>query len=227
MKKLIKVYKSTQWAKDPEKHIHSPELYAIWNGKTCVMERVARENPFGSLYFLWVDIGSFRDTSWIPKKEWPDLERLDNIFSKSPRSVLVSSIGSLHRDITNKLTAQDGKWRSGENFLFHDRAFFVQGGAFGGRADALIEFFKYFWKTHDQFLRDGIFVGKDQLLFTHTTAFHKPRPLIMMSYRAERACGDIWFYFQQFLAADSDRKSGCKLVSMLTMDQFLVEALKT
>ncbi len=130
------------------------------------MERVARENPFGSLYFLWVDIGSFRDTSWIPKKEWPDRERLDSVFSKSPRSVLVSSIAPLQRDITDKLMTEDGKWRSGEKFLFHDGAFFVQGGVFGGRAEALFEYFEYFWKVHDQFLQEGIFIGKDQLLFT-------------------------------------------------------------
>jgi hypothetical protein len=226
IKKYKDLYQRSQWLKDPEKKIHSPELYAVWNGKTCIVERIVRENPFSSGYFLWVDVGSFRDESWIPQSVWPDSARVHALFSNTSREVLVSAFDALQPSVVQKLTAQDDKWRSGKNFLFDDKSFFVQGGIFGGRAEALYDFFKYFWKVHDQFVQEGRFVGKDQLLFTHAAAFHKPRPLIIMSYKAHPTCGNIWFYFQQFLASDTDLKPGCKLVQLLNIDQFLAEFVK-
>lgn len=45
---------------DPEKHIHSPALYAIWASKSWMLQQVARENTFRSSIFFWVDTGAWR-----------------------------------------------------------------------------------------------------------------------------------------------------------------------
>lgn len=45
---------------DPEQHIHSPALYAIWGSKSWMLQQIAQENPFDSTIFFWVDTGSWR-----------------------------------------------------------------------------------------------------------------------------------------------------------------------
>ena len=49
-----------QHAMDPEKSIHSPNLYKIWNEKSNWLKRASVLNPFHSNFFAWVDIGYFR-----------------------------------------------------------------------------------------------------------------------------------------------------------------------
>ena len=60
---MWKLYKSV-WkahhALDPEKHRHSPELYAIWAQKSGFVRDVWQLNPFKTEYFFWCDIGAFR-----------------------------------------------------------------------------------------------------------------------------------------------------------------------
>ncbi len=48
---------SKQWALDPEKHQHSPELYAIWALKQEFVRIAIHRNPFRSQWFAWCDIG--------------------------------------------------------------------------------------------------------------------------------------------------------------------------
>ena len=45
---------------DPEKSIHSPNLYKIGNEKSNWLKRASVLNPFHSNFFAWVDIGYFR-----------------------------------------------------------------------------------------------------------------------------------------------------------------------
>jgi len=59
-KKYKKAFQGVQHDLDPEKEKHSPELYAVWDSKTWMLNHVAHENPFGSKYFFWVDAGAWR-----------------------------------------------------------------------------------------------------------------------------------------------------------------------
>jgi glycosyltransferase involved in cell wall biosynthesis len=52
-----------QYARDPEKHIHSPELYATWALKQEWVNAAIDLNPFMSSWFVWCDVGILR----IPK----------------------------------------------------------------------------------------------------------------------------------------------------------------
>jgi Bacterial protein of unknown function (HtrL_YibB) len=47
---------------DPEKYLHSKELYVIWNEKGHFLERAMELNPYGSDFFAWVDMGYLRDS---------------------------------------------------------------------------------------------------------------------------------------------------------------------
>ena len=58
-----------QLDKDPEKNIHNPNLYVIWNIKPHVTDKIATKSPFNSSFFLYTDIVAFREEI-IP--DWPD-----------------------------------------------------------------------------------------------------------------------------------------------------------
>jgi hypothetical protein len=56
-----------QHALDPEKEIHSPELYSIWYEKKEFVLRAIAENPFQSDRFIWCDAGICRYPEWMPE----------------------------------------------------------------------------------------------------------------------------------------------------------------
>src|SRR5436309_806995 len=54
----------SQWEKhyelDHEKY-HNVDLYMIWNEKSNFLKRAIELNQFNTEYFIWCDIGCFRD----------------------------------------------------------------------------------------------------------------------------------------------------------------------
>lgn len=57
---LQEAFKTWQHDIDPERWIHSPELYAIWNAKQWMLHEAAKTDVFNSKYFFWADIGAWR-----------------------------------------------------------------------------------------------------------------------------------------------------------------------
>lgn len=49
-----------QHATDPEKNIHSPELYKVWFEKKEFVKRAMEMNPYGHTDFVWTDAGICR-----------------------------------------------------------------------------------------------------------------------------------------------------------------------
>jgi len=65
-KKLSPSVWNEAWAHDPEKEIHSSELYAIWYEKKEFVLRTIDANPFYSEKFVWCDGGICRRPEWVP-----------------------------------------------------------------------------------------------------------------------------------------------------------------
>ena len=61
---------------DPERGIHPPKLYVVWNNKPFFVEEAIDINPFGSKYYFWVDIGSQRQPA-TKIKYWPLEEMME------------------------------------------------------------------------------------------------------------------------------------------------------
>lgn len=67
--------------KDREKKYHSPELYAVWNGKSFFLnEAVKMVESEGKVYdyAFWNDAGSFRHEHRY--QNWPDAGRVEGVF---------------------------------------------------------------------------------------------------------------------------------------------------
>lgn len=63
---MVKDFPAGFWQRqaslDPEKYLHSKELYIIWNEKGHFLEQAMELNPFQSEFFAWVDMGYLRDS---------------------------------------------------------------------------------------------------------------------------------------------------------------------
>ena len=138
----VNSYQLHQLNIDPEKDIHTPTLYAIWNAKSYVMKRVSsnEHNIYQSKFFLYTDIGAFRPAVY---PNWPDKDHLLKIEAKLQDRILFGQIYPSIRD------------------PFHD---YIEGTFFAGSPKALEHFYHGFYDIHDEFLATGKFVGKDKTL---------------------------------------------------------------
>lgn len=194
---------------DPEKKIHSPELYVIWNSKSSLVSQVAKENPFGSEFFLWVDIGSFRDPRSGNIGAWPWDETIRKIMSFGHERVLVGEMF----DHTQPPEYNLSQGPFAQNF--------VEGGFFGGTAQAVSWFSLLFYQWHEEYRKLNKFVGKDQAIMNALVLAYPARFLALESYKADsQQCGDLWFYFIPFLLAPIDMAYGaCPRIALVPRDR--------
>ena len=80
-----------QYAKDLTWNIRTKECYMIWNSKLSLVREAIILNPFGSDKFVWNDIGSLRDISFVYENYMQILKypRYENISSGKIDIVLI------------------------------------------------------------------------------------------------------------------------------------------
>ncbi len=136
---------------DPEKHIHSPELYMIWTSKPWFVRRISGLNIFKNknTFYMWVDIGSRRTK--YDFGPWPDAgtvqESLREFNTSKPILAAVSKNSRyLSNDVSRKRNNQD----------------FIIGGYFICKKEACELLEKYFYETRDSMIKRKMFAGKEQ-----------------------------------------------------------------
>jgi hypothetical protein len=147
-----------EWIKDyemdPEKHYHSPQLYAVWASKPVWLEEVAIENPFHTENFMWVDSGGFRieKDQELYRKNFPKLRR----FAKD--KLIFSIINKFTEGDLKKVKTIIGNFTSVEGD-FKDR---IVGGFYGGNRYACSRWRKAYETMLLRYFLKGLFAGKDQ-----------------------------------------------------------------
>lgn len=71
------------WGWDREKHVHNPELYAIWTAKPYFLDEGMRNSKGNYDYAFWNDAGSFRESHMY--SSWPDPKRVKEIWEEGTR----------------------------------------------------------------------------------------------------------------------------------------------
>jgi hypothetical protein len=168
----------------------------IWSSKPWMVEQVARFNPFASEFFFWVDAGSFRDAHQL--KNWPDEERVRHVFRQREGKMLVSIIEPLPEPELSTWTFEDGPYAERN---------VVQGGFFGSSSEGVQWWSGAFYAMLEDYRQRGFFIGKDQSLFTSLLIGNRERMMFIDNPRHH--CGNPWFYFQQYLAAENELGEGC------------------
>ena len=124
---------------DPEQQ-HSPELYVIWNEKLKFLLESISDNVFDSSYFLWTDIGSFRN-----KKHLQDLITFPDVM-RVRQSLGENKIFFLHiHPFSPNQTFAD----RGNGFLAYDFKNDVRlgGAVLGGHKDAIKTYAERYFST--------------------------------------------------------------------------------
>jgi hypothetical protein len=168
---------------DPENFRHNPNLYAIWDLKSYFCHKISQENPFGSSFFIYTDAGAWHN-GVLP--DWPDTDFVKN---------------SLVQFLDDRvLFGQVNKYK-----YFDERNDIIEGTFFAGSAKALKEFYNNFFSIHDQRLKEGLFVGKDQTIMNLLAFKYYPHTVIRLA-TWELNCTfeyDPWRFFQYFFSANT------------------------
>lgn len=74
------------WHQDREKKRHTPELYAIWNGKQFLLLQALQNLGMDRYeYAFWNDAGSYRTDDVYDS--WPDASRVEEVFTEASSKV--------------------------------------------------------------------------------------------------------------------------------------------
>ncbi|GJQ10015.1 hypothetical protein GpartN1_g1806.t1 [Galdieria partita] len=183
------------WLLDPEKNIHSPEMYAVWNSKAAMVAFAKKNDFYNTKYFAWVDFGAWRDNTSF--SNWPDNKAVDQLFKTYPsKHILVGLVTK-----PSEFTCQSfHKQTLGDEPAY--RIDFVEGGFFVVDRIGAELFADKFYSLHDFWLSQGYFVGKDQTLFN---AIIDDTFFFFHAYKAPPEFGDVWFRFR-YLLHDSTKE---------------------
>ncbi|OQV17543.1 hypothetical protein BV898_08314 [Hypsibius exemplaris] len=181
--------------------LHSPELYVIWNEKVKFLTAAAKDNPFGSDYFLWTDIGSFRSQRAAKNLiTYPDPVRVATELGESKVFFLeVYPFSSADRAL-NPVSGLPER-----DFRLDIR---LGGGIFGGHVKALARYDAVYYETMGRMATAGRFVGKDQNVMSSVAVMY---PDLV---RLVAGGGDWWygqFFFSQLADCDAFRVFMCPL----------------
>ena len=191
----INNYVYHQKDKDPEKSIHNPNLYAIWNLKPYLCAKISRENPFGTKFFIYTDMGAWRD----------------GLISYWPNQSFIKQVNELIND--RILLSQIDEYDYNVNI---DPEFdLIQGGFFAGTRQALTNFEQIFYDLHDERLEDDYFIGKDQTILNILT-FQTHSSLIsrLESFNYKKCIHqldwDPWLFYQIYFSSLMDQYFECE-----------------
>jgi hypothetical protein len=143
-------------------------------------------NPFRTCYFLYVDAGAFRSSSYRFEK-WPSKSVIPRIFSN--QKLLLGMIAPL----PCRFCPLQYKLNEGPINLN-----LVEGGFIGGSTTAITWWTSVFYTSIDRYRNMNFFVGKDQTVMNAIVLVHGNRINMLLSFRV--SCGDVWFAFAPLLA---------------------------
>ncbi|OWA52655.1 hypothetical protein BV898_17102 [Hypsibius exemplaris] len=140
---------------DPEqKRPHTEQLYIMWNEKfKLVTEAIARDD-FGSDYFVWCDIGSFRTPKQMRAlRTFPNAEKVNQL---APEKLYYLQTGPFNET--------DYVMRDEDGLPEHDFQLDIRlgGTVIVGHRDAWRRWDAMYYEVLERMAQSGRFVGKDQ-----------------------------------------------------------------
>lgn len=165
-----------QWVLDIEKSYHSPDLYRVWNEKPFFIKKAIDFNFFNTDYFLWTDIGIFRNSNILN----------NYITYPNKKQFLESKIIMALIDGFSQEELTDIKLDDRFNNLIRSR---IAGGYIGGTKDLLIKYSNIYYDILKNF---QFFKGKDQILMTFIVLLNIDMFFIVRNTN--------WFYMLDYLS---------------------------
>lgn len=177
---------------------HSTSLYKIWNEKAYFLSRTADDNPFNTQYFLWIDIGSFRDASRLQEINLYHFPTAEQFI---PNKVTMFQIAPFTQKEKDNLDQYDNR------FALTCRI----GGLFGGNKEAISHFKTKHTELLKQFIKSGAFTGKDQAIYSYICLKY-PELVNVINAHQVYPKYDPWFCFHYYF---SDYQVTTPLITVL------------
>jgi hypothetical protein len=172
MEPYVESFKGSQYKMDPERDIHHPRLYAIWNSKPWFLQQTTYlfKKDEVSLYF-WIDAGNRRYMQ--PEVAfWPDPDRLTSLTGGKGTPILQDRFICMMYERPNhffpayyNVTQQ---YPDNEGLLFsyqHHQIDCMMGAFFGGTLKSVRWFHDTFYNKLRLWKARHFFYGKEQNLF--------------------------------------------------------------
>ena len=170
---------------DSESSYHTVPLYLIWAEKCMFLKKAIYYNYFKSKCFYWVDIGYFKyekDEMQKYVNDWPTTKKCfeDNRF-------LIGQIKQFSKSEKEKIVNFDMEAHKRLQLDWN-----VCGNIFGGQIINLLKFIDYYYKAIRLFIKNKIFIGKDQNIFAYVCFAHPE--IVHLHFIND------WFDFQSYLS---------------------------
>jgi hypothetical protein len=172
--------------RDVEKHIHNTNLYIIWNEKSMFVQKVMSINPFNTDFFMWCDIGCFRNKDEMPlfAKEWPSKDFLRTAQKDKMYFLHITPFEPTDFEILpNGLT---------KSFEYVTR---IGATMFLGHKSIFSHWVEMYYKYMNDYTTSGYFAGKDQNIIATMYVLH---PELFRLVRPVEGEGNPWFYLQRY-----------------------------
>jgi hypothetical protein len=186
------------YAMDPEKAYHSPDLYAMWALKQEVVRATIQSNPFQSQWFVWCDIGIQREPS------------LQNFYMSFPSKVpTLCPRGRMSFLEVNPIPERFvGAWRHRTPCPLPIPSVTLGGGCIVGDISAWEDFGSAYESTLLEIHQRHEFGGKDQAIFFRMLIDHKvQRPYcLFFAQRFSSHSGIDWMSFPVILGGSTIAK---------------------
>jgi hypothetical protein len=194
-------YQNKQHSLDREKHIHNPNLYALWNLKSFIADKIAQDNFYKSSAFIYTDSGAWRDHAI---ENWPDNNVTMSILNILNDKMLFGQLGHESNALSNA------------NFPDFD---LIEGTFFMGSKKALHDFKEGFWSIHDTRYDKGEFVGKDQVLM-NLYAYKMTKSIKLDIWRRQCSANfNEWFFYQNYFASNKNYPCTSTRESLLSINR--------
>ncbi|KAF8159869.1 hypothetical protein B0H34DRAFT_654926 [Crassisporium funariophilum] len=196
---------------------HSAELYGVWNAKPFFVDNAVRkmaEMGFTFDYVFWNDGGSFREDTVY--KDWPSPERVEEVWKEGSRITGTPMEDLLFYPTYRPPADRFRTWNESDGPI---DTHFSEGSFFGGTPKTVAWWARTFYAYHDHYLKQGLFIGKDQTVFNSifllfpqriftVWVYDEKSPAIdgllhyapNMTRGALGSCGPEWFYYQYWLS---------------------------
>ena len=189
---------------EPWKHqYNNPMIYVLYAEKSVFVRQAIAANLWNSRMFFWVDIGCFRYQRELKRyleRPWPSVQRVQSLLADTPSKVLITAVTSGWFSPAAFKAATTGL---GPDFT---GKYTVCGAIFGGFAPAMLDWHYKYWKTLQEYFREGRFAGMDQNLMATLCLKYNLCWLIRPPARLQQKVGKTnkgWFYAQPFLAGSA------------------------
>ena len=168
---------------DVEYFRHNSLLYTTWAEKVIFLKKAVVKNYFNSKCFYWVDAGNFRNESNIDDYlNWPSTKKC----YEDGRVVINERL-----NVSNYI--KDGLKRF--NIKIHkefQNNYNVDASTFGGQRDFIIKFSDAYYDTIRLFIKNNIFIGKEQNIMAYVFYFYPNISKLVYSGR--------WKYMLEYLS---------------------------